>query len=84
MKSKKDEKKMPVDKKDIFEQVRQLLTEQYDCGLVVCSWEEGGETFHMFQKFGNEYAVEKLSEKTHELLFPFEEEEEDEDEEEEA
>jgi hypothetical protein len=38
----------------------------------------------MFQKFGNEYAVEKLSEKTHELLFPFEEGEEEEEEDEEA
>jgi hypothetical protein len=80
----KPPKKPPEDRNAIFEQVRQLLTEQYDCGLVVCSWEEGGETFHMFQKFGNEYAVEKLSEKTHELLFPFEEGEEDEEEDEEA
>ena len=37
----------PKDREKILEQVRQTLAEHFDCGLVVTSWESGGETFHM-------------------------------------
>ena len=65
----------PPDRAEIINQIRQLAADHFDCGLVVFSWEESGETYHMETHFGNRYAVESLSEKTTELLFPFEEEE---------
>jgi hypothetical protein len=67
----------PPDRAAIINQIRQLAADHFDCGLVVFSWEESGDTFHMETHFGNRYAVESLSEKTTELLFPFEEEEDE-------
>jgi acyl-CoA reductase-like NAD-dependent aldehyde dehydrogenase len=77
--SRKQKQTPPPDRAAIVEQLRQLAADHFDCGLVVLSWEEGGETFHMETHFGNRYAVESLSEKTTELLFPFEDDEEDEE-----
>lgn len=71
-------KRKPATRKAVLERIRKELVEQFDVGLLVVSWEEGGETFHMDFKFGNEYAVEKLAERTSDILFPFEEEEEEE------
>lgn len=72
----------PKDREKILEQVRDLLLEHFDCGLVVTSWESGGETFHMHTHWGNRYAVENLSEKANSFLFPYETEEDEEDEDE--
>ena len=82
--SKKVKPPRPTDRDAIFEQVRALLAETYDCGICLCSWEEQGVTYHAYLKFGNDYAAEKLTEKAHEIIFPYEDETEDEDEEEEA
>jgi len=82
--SKKVKPPRPTDRDSIFEQVRTLLAETYDCGICLCSWEEQGVTYHAYLKFGNDYAAEKLTEKAHEIIFPYEDETEDEDEEEEA
>jgi hypothetical protein len=68
-------------RKAVLERIRKELVDQFDCGLAVVSWEEGGETFHMDFKFGNEYAVEKLAERTSDILFPIEDDEEEEEEE---
>jgi hypothetical protein len=76
-------KQRPTDRDTVFEQVRSLLAETYDCGIALCSWEEQGTTYHAYLKFGNDYAAEKLTEKANEIIFPIETEE-DEDEEEEA
>ena len=70
----------PTDRDSIFDQVRSLLAETYDCGICLCSWEEQGVTYHAYLKFGNDYAAEKLTEKAHEIIFPYEEEEEEEEE----
>jgi hypothetical protein len=72
-------KRKPATRKAVLERIRKELVEQFDVGLAVVSWEEGGETFHMDFKFGNEYAVEKLAERTSDILFPFEDEEEEEE-----
>lgn len=77
--SRKPKATAPADRAAIVDKIRQLAADHFDCGLVVFSWEEGGETFHMETHFGNRYAVESLSEKTTELLFPFEDDEEDEE-----
>ena len=71
-------KRKTESRKAVLERIRKELVEQFDVGLAVVSWEEGGETFHMDFKFGNEYAVEKLAERTSDILFPFDEEEEEE------
>ena len=70
--SRKPKATPPPDRAAIINQIRQLAADHFDCGLVVFSWEESGETYHMETHFGNRYAVESLSEKTTELLFPFE------------
>ena len=75
--SRKPKATPPPDRAAIINQIRQLAADHFDCGLVVLSWEESGETYHMETHFGNRYAVESLSEKTTELLFPFEEEEDE-------
>lgn len=75
--SRKPKATPPPDRAEIINQIRQLAADHFDCGLVVFSWEESGETYHMETHFGNRYAVESLSEKTTELLFPFEEEEDE-------
>jgi hypothetical protein len=74
-------KRKPATRKAVLERIRKELVDQFDVGLAVVSWEEGGETFHMDFKFGNEYAVEKLAERTSDILFPMEDDEEEEEEE---
>jgi hypothetical protein len=63
----------PMDRTATLERLRRDLAEHFDIGFVVCSWDEGGTTYHMHTRWGNEYAVENLSEKASELLFPPEE-----------
>ena len=72
-------KRKTESRKAVLERIRKELVEQFDVGLAVVSWEEGGTTYHMDLKFGNQYAVEKLAERTSDILFPFDEEEEEEE-----
>ena len=72
-------KRKAESRKAVLERIRKELVDQFDVGLAVVSWEEGGETFHMDFKFGNEYAVEALADRTSDILFPYEEEEEEEE-----
>jgi hypothetical protein len=72
-------KRKPATRKAALERIRTELVEQFDVGLLVVSWEEGGTTYHMDLKFGNEYAVEKLAERTSDILFPIEDDEEEEE-----
>jgi len=67
-------------RKAVLERIRKELVEQFDVGLAVVSWEEGGTTYHMDLKFGNQYAVEALADRTSNILFPYEEDEEEEEE----
>jgi hypothetical protein len=71
-------KKPPKDRSDVFAQVRQILAENFDCGLAIVSWEEQGTTCHMEIKFGNEYAVQTLARDADEILWPAEDEDEEE------
>jgi hypothetical protein len=68
-------------RKAVLERIRKELVDQFDCGLAVVSWEEGGTTYHMDLKFGNQYAVEALADRTSDILFPMEDDEEEEEEE---
>ena len=61
-------------------EAKRLLSEHYDCGFTIVSWEQGGETMHGEFVFGNKYAVEGLAGDSFSILFPdLEEEEEDEE-----
>ncbi len=71
---------LPRDRSEILSQVRQILAEHFDCGIVIVSWEDGGETFHMHTKHGNEYACRSLAGDAEVILWPIEEGEEDEEE----
>ena len=75
--------KSPSDREKIMLQVRQMLAEHFDCGIVIVSWEAEGETFHMHSRHGNEYACRSLAGDAEVILWPFEDEDEDEEEEEE-
>jgi hypothetical protein len=68
-------------RKEVLDRIRKQLVDQFDCGLAVVSWEESGTTYHMDLKFGNQYAVEALADRTSEILFPIEDDEEEEEEE---
>ena len=70
-------KRKTESRKAVLERIRKELVEQFDVGLAVVSWEEGGTTYHMDLKFGNQYAVEALADRTSDILFPYEEEEEE-------
>jgi len=74
--------KSPPDREAIMLQVRQMLAEHFDCGVVIVSWEDEGETFHMQSKLGNEYACRSLAGDAEEILWPFDDEDEDEEEDE--
>ncbi len=77
-------KSAPKDRKDVLEDVRKILAENFDCGLVIVSWESQGETFHMETKWGNDYATRTLARDADEILWPCEDEDEEDEEEEEA
>jgi hypothetical protein len=73
-------KRKAESRKAVLERIRKELVDQFDVGLAVVSWEEGGTTYHMDLKFGNQYAVEALADRTSDILFPYEEDEEAEEE----
>jgi hypothetical protein len=73
-------KRKPATRKEVLDRIRKQLVDQFDCGLAVVSWEESGTTYHMDLKFGNQYAVEALADRTSDILFPYEEDEEEEEE----
>ena len=70
--------KSPPDREAIMSQVRQLLAEHFDCGVVIVCWEDAGETYHMHSKHGNEYACRSLAADAEDILWSLEDDEEEE------
>lgn len=70
--------KSPPDRESIMLQVRQTLAEHFDCGVVIVSWEDSGETYHMEAKLGNDYACRSLAGDAEVILWPIDEDEEEE------
>jgi hypothetical protein len=64
--------KKPITQDQAITDARKLLSDNFDCGIVIVAWEEQGTTFHMETKFGNEYATQNLADRASEF---FEEEE---------
>ena len=72
----------PKDREAVMLQVRDLLAEHFDVGIAVVSWEDGGETFFMDFKFGNDYAARAITREAEDILRPYEPDEDEEDDEE--
>lgn len=75
--SAKQKAKPPKDRSEVLSQVRQILAEHFDCGILIVSWEDSGETFHMHSKHGNEYACRSLAGDAECILWPTEDEDEE-------
>lgn len=71
----------PKDREAVMLQVRDLLAEHFDVGIAVVSWEDGGETYYMDFKYGNDYAARALCREADEILWPYETEDDEEDDE---
>jgi hypothetical protein len=69
----------PKDREAVMLQVRDLLAEHFDVGIAVVSWEDGGETYYMDFKYGNDYAARALCREADEILWPYETEDDEED-----
>ena len=67
----------PKDREAVMLQVRDLLAEHFDVGIAVVSWEDGGETYYMDFKYGNDYAARALCREADEILWPYDDEEDD-------
>jgi len=71
----------PKNREAIMLQVRDLLAEHFDVGIALVSWEDGGDTFFMDFKFGNDYAARAITREAEEILWPYETEDDEEDDE---
>jgi hypothetical protein len=72
----------PKDREAVMLQARDLLSEHFDVGFCVVSWEDQGTTYYMDFKYGNDYAARALVREADEILWPLEDEDEEEEEEE--
>ena len=72
-------KKMEKSREAVMVEVRKLLSEHFDAGFAIVTWEHGGETFQSDLKFGNRYAVEGLLDQAHDIINPPEDDEEEEE-----
>jgi hypothetical protein len=78
---KKTKSSPPKDREAVMLQARALLAEHFDVGIAVVSWEDGGETYFMDFKFGNDYAAKSLCREADDILWLYETEDDEEDEE---
>lgn len=53
------------------------LEEYFDSGFVVATFKDGTETKNIFNKFGNDYAIEGLVSNIHDILYGQDEDEDD-------
>lgn len=68
-----------TDRTNALAEARKILSEHYDCGFCIVTWEQGGETMSGEFKFGNKYAIDGLVSDSFSILFPEAEKEEAED-----
>jgi hypothetical protein len=72
---KKRQPTVESERTEALAEAKRLLSEHYDCGFTIVSWEQAGETMHGEFVFGNKYAVEGLAGDSFSILFPDLEEE---------
>jgi hypothetical protein len=63
-------KKMEKSREAVMVEVRKLLSEHFDAGLAIVTWEHEGDTLHSEIKFGNRYAIEGLLDQSSEIINP--------------
>jgi len=63
-------KKMEKSREAVMVEVRKLLSEHFDAGLAIVTWEHEGDTLHSEIKFGNRYAVEGLLDQANDIIHP--------------
>jgi hypothetical protein len=73
-------KKMEENREAVMVEVRKLLSEHFDAGFAIVTWEHGGETFNSDLKFGNRYAIEGLLGQSNDIINPPDDEDEEEEE----
>ena len=72
-------RKMEKSREVVMTEVRKILSEHFDAGFTIVTWEHVGETFQSDLKFGNRYAVEGLLDQAHDIINPPEEGDEEEE-----
>ena len=72
-------KKMEKSREVVMTEVRKLLSEHFDAGFAIVTWEHEGETLHSEIKFGNRYALEGLLAQSDDIIHPPEEDDEEEE-----
>ena len=60
--------KAPKTQEQAIAEVRKILSDHFDAGIVIVCWEEQGTTYHMETKFGNEYATQNLADRASEFF----------------
>jgi hypothetical protein len=63
-------KKMEKSREAVMVEVRKLLSEHFDAGIAIVTWEHEGDTLHSELKFGNRYAIEGLLDQSSEIINP--------------
>jgi hypothetical protein len=63
-------KKMEKSREAVMVEVRKLLSEHFDAGFAIVTWEHEGETLNSELKFGNRYAIEGLLDQSSEIINP--------------
>ncbi len=71
-------KKMEKNRELAMVDACKILSEHFDAGFAIVTWEHEGETLRSDLKFGNSYAVEGLLDDAREIIHPLEESEEEE------
>ena len=61
-------KKMEKSREAVMVEVRKLLSEHFDAGFAVVTWEHEGDTLHSEIKFGNVYACDGLLDQTNYII----------------
>ena len=72
-------KKMEKSREAVMVEVRKLLSEHFDAGFTIVTWEHEGDTLHSEIKFGNRYALEGLLDQADDIIHPPEEDDEEEE-----
>jgi hypothetical protein len=72
-------KKMEKSREAVMVEVRKLLSEHFDAGFTIVTWEHEGETLRSDLKFGNHYALSGLLDQAHDIINPPEDDEEEEE-----
>jgi len=72
-------KKMEKSREAVMVEVRKLLSEHFDAGFTVVTWEHEGDTLNSEIKFGNRYAIEGLLDQAQDIIHPPEDEDEEEE-----